>query len=82
VPAPQGALPQSNLKDFEATGDARSDDATIDPALLDCCGAEQKQPRIPFDFAQGRLSTSLRFAEENSMDEQEFSAGTPGLKTA
>jgi hypothetical protein len=44
----------------------------IDPALLGCSGAEQKQPQIPFDFAQGRLSTSLRFAQDDSSRVMQF----------
>jgi hypothetical protein len=48
-------------------------EVVIDPALLGCYRAEQKQPQIPFDFAQGKLSTSLRFAQNDSSRVMQFS---------
>jgi hypothetical protein len=54
-------------------GIARND-LFIDPVQLGCCGAEQKQPQSAFDFAHGRLSTSLRFAKATADPSTTFGA--------
>jgi hypothetical protein len=48
---------------------------------------DEEQPRVPFGYAQGRLSTALRFAQDDSVfmvriseaEQQSVAACTQGL---